>query len=267
MDSSLLSQETAIGIFDPYGRPFPRDLKSAAHAKTRRRFVCEQPVVDYGAIHARLMSAYGHDPSTISAAEFERRAEKVLGDLRADPTLSNVAAGVKVPFFLANLTDDDQGRALDATHLPALKRAYVEKFPSRAFVDHNKEPLAGTVTIAQGSRHERVIGAARGTVAVGYYFPCLLEYSVPAALEQVEAMPEKFSLAGGADTCAAFVGSPDLLYREDAYPPLLWFAALTTDDPMVGFHLEAYGYNLTFNRRVHFGHAAEYWGSGVVVLG
>jgi hypothetical protein len=35
----------------------------------------------------------------------------------------------------------------------------------------------------------------------------------------------------------------------------------------VGYHFEAYGHNLTFNRRPHFGQAAEYWASGLVVLG
>ena len=34
----------------------------------------------------------------------------------------------------------------------------------------------------------------------------------------------------------------------------------------IGYHFEAYGYNLTFNRRPHLGHAAEYWSSGISVL-
>ena len=49
------------------------------------------------------------------------------------------------------------------------------------------------------------------------------------------------------------------------YPPLLWLSGLasTADE---GHYFEAYGYNLTFNRRMHFGQAAEYWDSGLVVL-
>jgi hypothetical protein len=83
----------------------------------------------------------------------------------------------------------------------------------------------------------------------------------------MQSLPEHFLLSGGYDTSAALVGTPDLLLRTDGYPPLLWLAAVQTDKPLVAYHFEAYGYNLTFNRRVHFGQAAEYWNSGLTILG
>ncbi|XLM23265.1 hypothetical protein MKD33_18855, partial [Chromobacterium piscinae] len=61
---------------------------------------------------------------------------------------------------------------------------------------------------------------------------------------------------------AAFIGSPDLLLRRDGYPPLLWLSGLDGEKEGVGYHFEAYGYDLTFNRRVHQNMAAEYWASG-----
>ncbi|MBV5349669.1 hypothetical protein JZU71_00435, partial [bacterium] len=100
---------------------------------------------------------------------------------------------------------------------------------------------------------------------VGHYFPCLLEYSVPATIEQLQNTPSEILLAGGFDTCAAFIGSPDLLLKSQDYPPLIWLAALEAERKDVGYHFEAYGYNLTFNRRPHFGQVAEYWASGLVV--
>ena len=73
-------------------------------------------------------------------------------------------------------------------------------------------------------------------------------------------------MAGGFDTAAAFVAAPDLLLRGDGYPPLLWLAALDGEQPGIGYHFEAYGHNLTFNRRAHLDQTAEYWWSGITVL-
>jgi hypothetical protein len=104
-------------------------------------------------------------------------------------------------------------------------------------------------------------------VVVGVYFPCLLEYSVQAAREKIAQLPNNCLLAGGYDTAAAFIAAPNLLLREDGYPPLLWLSGLETDSEYAGFHFEAYGYDLTFNRRVHYDHVAEYWASAIVITG
>ena len=46
-----------------------------------------------------------------------------------------------------------------------------------------------------------------------------------------------------------------------------WCSALNGEKDNVGYHFEAYGYNLNFHRRSHLGHVAEYWWNGVTVLG
>jgi hypothetical protein len=102
---------------------------------------------------------------------------------------------------------------------------------------------------------------------VGRYFPCLTEYSVPACLERMFSLPEKFLLAGGADTSAALVGSPGLLLNEGGYPPKLWLAGLKTGADTMGYLYEAYGYNLTFNQRPHLNQASPQWAGALVVLG
>jgi len=256
-------------IFDEFGRPFPRGIKGPVHIKTRRRFIAVQPEIDYAQIHQRINAQLG-GADTLSVAEFTRRAKAILADLGRSSTMAAVLKGVHVPFFLPKVTDaspDDIGQDLQERYLKAVERSFVEKFPQYSFTNHHKDSLAGGLCIAAGSRHERLLSAARKGPVVGIYFLSLLEYSVPAAIEQMASLPECFLLAGGIDTCATLVGSPDLLLRTDGYPPLIWLASLGEENPGAGYYFEAYGYNLTFNRRMHFGDVAEYWSSGLVVVG
>jgi hypothetical protein len=99
------------------------------------------------------------------------------------------------------------------------------------------------------------------------YFPALREFSVPAALEKMAHLPPRFMLAGGVDTAAALIACPELLVRKDGYSPLLWLAALASDKDGEGYYFENYGYDLTFNRRMHFNQASEYSTAGLVALG
>ena len=73
-------------------------------------------------------------------------------------------------------------------------------------------------------------------------------------------------IIGKLDTCAAFIGSPNLLLNEDSYPPLLWMTALKSNKLDIGYHIEAYGHDLNFNKRPHLGNVAEYWGHSLVVI-
>jgi hypothetical protein len=253
-------------LFDEHGRRIPPDLGSAVLKENRRRFVCTQPQIGYGEIHARIKDHLGTGDA-LSAAEFEGRAEGILESLRSDTKTKHITDGIRVPFYLPKAKYPDLGEELEKGYLEAAKRSFQKQFPEYDFVNHHKDGLGGKLSTAPGSRHERLLEAMQQAAVVGYYFPCLSGYSVPAAIEQMETLPEKFLLAGGFDTCAAFVGSPDLLLRTDGYPPLLWLAALSGEKEEIGYHFEAYGYNLTFNRRPHLGRTAEYWASGLVVLG
>lgn len=253
-------------LFDAYGRRVPPPLISAAHQVTRRYFNITQPEIDYAAIHARIQNRL-EIPDALSAQEFEQRAKAILTKLRSDPRAHGIASGVRVPFFLPQASYADYGDALEKIYLKGVSSAYRDVLPKYEFVNHHKSGLAGKLSIAPGSRHERLLQAMQQSQVVGYYFPCLLEYSVPAAVEQMASLPDQFLLAGGFDTAAAFIGSPNLLLRTDGYPPLLWLGAMLGEKELIGYHFEAYGYNLTFNRRPHLGQAAESWANGLVVLG
>jgi hypothetical protein len=252
--------------FDSNGRCIPNGIASEYHKQTRRYFILEQPKIDYAATYARLVKHLAIQQS-ITANDFAERAENILEKLRHDPACSNILNGVHVPFMLPKQTSKDIGTLLDSHYINAVKSAFEDTFPNNSFTNHYKDSLNGKLSINKNSRHERLLSEQAEQVIVGYYFPCLMEYSVPAAIEQSSHLPEQFILAGGYDTSAALVGSPDLLLRKEGYPPVLWMAALDTEKTGVGYHFEAYGYNLTFNRKPHFDRVAESWTSGLVVLG
>lgn len=252
--------------FDEHGRLIPRNLQSPVFEKSRRYFSLTQPQIDYAKMHARLTQYLNIDAS-VSVDEFRFRAEKILEKLRADPLTRLILNGVHVPFMLPIEAASDIGSLLDNKYIPAVGAAFSEVFPDKGFTNHHKGGLTGKLAIALGSRHERLLQAQQSAVLVGVYFPCVLEYSVPAALEQMAQLPEQFLLAGGVDTASAMIAAPDLLLRKEGYPPVLWMAALDAEKTGAGYHFEAYGYHLTFNRRVHFDQPAESWACGLVLLG
>jgi hypothetical protein len=59
------------------------------------------------------------------------------------------------------------------------------------------------------------------------------------------------------------VGTPELIMKEDGYPPQLDLSAVDTPAPRYGYHFAPYGYNLTFNGRYHNGLASDYCSSGL----
>lgn len=252
-------------LFDDFGRCLPGAVQAPAHPRSRRYFTLQQPEIDYGASHARLQRHLGAG-ETVDAAAFAERANAILARLKADPATAAITRGVAIPFILPRLAVDDMGRTLDERFLPALGRAFEETYPDYRFTNHNVGGLDGRLRIQADSRHAGLVEAMDHAERVGLYFPALSEYSIPAALEKVAALPRHFLLAGGVDTCAALISAPGLLLRTDTYPPLLWLGALAGDQPGIGYHFEAYGYNLTFNRRAHLGQAAEYWTCGLSVL-
>lgn len=254
-----------LAQFDRYGRCLPFNVAAAVHVSTRRYFQCHQPEIDYASIHERSRRYLGE--LEVSANEFRARAESIMRRLADDPTTSPMTRGVAVPFVLPRADFADLGAALESHFLPGIAKAFTERFPEYSFVDHHYGNLSGVLQVAAGSRHQQLIEAMGQADVVGYYFPALSEYSIPAAIERLAGLPDDFLLAGGFDTVAALVGCPDLLLRTDGYPPLLWLAALMGERADAGYYFEAYGYNLTFNSRPHFNQAAEYWASGLVVIG
>ncbi len=263
--SNDIPSVSTVGLFDAMGRCLPDGVEAPVHVITRDYFGQIQPVLDYAAIHARFVDQFGA-ANLPDAMKFEQRAEAILVRIHTRLETRNLLNGVHVPFILPRASHDDIGEALDTRYLKAVQCTFKATLPDYDFIDHHSTRLKGRLRVAAGSRHDRLIEMMRQDSVIGWYFPCLREYSIPAAIERMANLPDDFLLAGGYDTCAALVGSPDLLLHKNGYPPLLWLGALTSKTGE-GYYFEAYGYNLTFNRRMHFGQVAEYWNSGLVVLG
>jgi hypothetical protein len=250
---------------DVYGRVIPHGLQAPAHMSSRRYFQIERCDRTPESSLERLQRHLGISTSWTAAA-FAARAEQIRNRISDDEVLAPLLNGVHVPFILPRIPKEDVGTLLEEQFLPAVGRAFESTQPGGQFVNHVPHSLAKCLSAAPGSRHQLLIEAAHQREVVGIYFPCLTEYSVPAALEAVAAFPGDFLLAGGFDTAAALVAAPDLLIRTGGYPPLLWLSGLAGETPAVGYHFEPYGLNLTFNRRAHLGLAAEYWWSGLTVM-
>lgn len=258
----------AAAPFDIHGRYLPAGLKAPAYPASRHWFLFEQPEVNYAEIHARTQRHLAGDKALDTSLEsFRDRAQAIQARVQADPDLAGLQQGVGVPFLLPAANLADYGTALEEHYIPAVKSAFEATLSPYDFVTHHPASLTGKLSVAPESRHESLLGAARSGDVVGWLYPCLREYSVPAMRESVAGMPGGVLLAGGIDTCAALVGSPQLFMRSGGYPPLLWLGALDGEKDGIGYHFEAYGYNLTFNRRAHLGQAAEYWAGALVVLG
>ena len=253
--------------FDKHGRCMPYSLVSPVCKNSRRYFLCEQPSIDYQTILVNINQCLNDGQHTIDLEEFKQRCQRIMDKLASDPLTENIGRGVHVPFVLPKRQYPDIGEALESIFLPSVDRSFRQKFPDYSFTNHNSKKLSGIVEVQEGSRHNELIEQNAKRTIVGMYFPCLSEYSIPAAIEQLRNLPRKFLLAGGYDTCAAFVACPDLLLRLSGYPPLLWMTGIRGDRDGFGYQFEAYGYNLTFNRRAHLGNAAEYWSSGLICIG
>lgn len=252
-------------LFDVSGRRIPPPGIGAPVNAASPRYTLVQPEIDYTDIHARLDAHAG--TTAVSAAEFADRADAVLESLRRTEETREVANGVRIPFIIGTGRFDDLGQALEERHLPALGRAWTARFPKSEFKNELKGGLGRKVSIAKGSRYERLVAALAAAPVVGYYFPLALSgFSVTAALSQMADLPDTFVLSGGFEACAALTGCPDLMMQTSGYAPQLDLSALASPAPGYGYHFAPYGVNLTFNGRFHNGLASDYCSSGLTVI-
>jgi len=261
----LCQHEEPATLFDDFGRCIPMVKNSSAHFKTRRYFQFEEQEIDYQSIYQRLNTAFDIKKQ-LSFNQFQSQVESLIQDIQKNDSLKSVLNGPTIPFIVPQTQVIDIGEELNNTYIKAVKNTFTSTFPDYEFNNYCSEIAKGSLSVAAGSRHDKLLTQITKQAVVGLYFPCFMEYSVPAMIEQIKFLPEQCLLAGGFDACAALVAAPNLLQRKKGYPPLLWLAGLEDENTKAGYHFEAYGYNLTFNRRSHFDHVAEYWSSGMVIL-
>lgn len=257
-----MAYETVIAsLFDAAGRRIPPPGVGAPVNPASTRYALAQPGIDESVIHGRISEHLG---AGISADELAARVAALLQRLRGDEATAPLANGTYVPFILPGGRYGDIGVELEERFLPAVGRSWKARYPKYEFRNELKGGLAGKVRIAKGSRHEQLIDALAAGPVVGIYFPLALSgFSVDAALRQMESLPDGAVLSGGYDVCAALVGCPELLMKEDGYPPQLDLSALESPAERYGYHFAPYGSNLTFNGRYHNGLASDYCSSGL----
>jgi hypothetical protein len=264
-----MGPETTQNLFDGHGRLIPPPNVRVYSQESRRYFTLNQPVVNYSAIHAGIQKHLGAGNS-ISLADFEKRSKSALEKLQQNEKTKGLLSAVHVPFFCPPQTSDaDIGQELEDIYLKAVGSAFTERFPEYSFKNSCEEKLSGRVSVVAGSRYEKLIQARKKGVVTGWYFPnCLSEYAIPDQQSLVSSLPDSLILSGGFDAAAAIAGSPDLLMKKEGqYPHLLALSALRSKDEKFFYHFEAYGWNLTFNRRSYVGAVSEYWAGGLTVLG
>mgnify|MGYP000151993860 CR=1 FL=1 len=258
-----LPEPVYSGHFDEFGRCSPVGLSAPAHLKSRRYFQIEKPAIDLPAIHARLNA---HLPGDLpSLDEFKLSYERIMRRIQKDPAMAGALHGPCIPFMLPQGLIVDEGAALEDAYLGAVKASFEQQYPESVFKSHVTRTLVEAFSTHEQSRHSLLLARLRRGPVTGVYLPAMREFSVPAALEKMAHFPQDVLLAGGLDTSAALVAAPQLLMRKEGYPPLLWLAALKTK-PGEGFYFEAYGYDLNFNRRMHFDQASEYGTCAIVIL-
>lgn len=247
-------------MFDQNGRLIPHANSVVYRKESRRYFTLAQPKLDLTAIYQRF-DKHLKLGGLLSLTDFERRSEEILNGLNKNEATKNMTKGIHVPFICLPSVDEK-------TYLSAVGESFKDMFSQYSFTNHCKSLVEGKV--AAGSRHDQLLAACKERVVVGWYFAnCLSEYSVPSQREVVQNLPPGLMLSGIVDAASAFVGSPDLLMKnqDNLYPHLLCCSAIVPPDEKFFYHFEAYGWNLTFNYRSYIGAVAEYWAGGLSVMG
>ena len=262
--NTMTLETSAADLFDEFGRCIPKTT-FPVHATSRRYFKCDEPQTSMKEAYARIKRYLGPGIE-VSEHDFCDAINRITQQMRNNPSTRKILSGVGVPFIIPRMLVTEIGTLLEEKFIPAIANAYESKFPAYRFTNHAVIGLAGKLSVLEGSRHERLIEAMSRKDVVGIYFPSLTEYSIPACIEQLQSLPDNLMLSGGFDTCAALTGTPEVLMRKEGYPPMLWLGALAGEKPGIGYNFEAYGYNLTFNRRAHLNATAEYWWNGLTVM-
>jgi hypothetical protein len=251
-------------VFDARGRLQPSgQISGAAHAVSRHYFRMEEinfdPQSSYDSLAVGLNVA-------LDKATFAARVDTMLEGMLSELGRSSVKNTVAVPFYLPKLDSTDLGTELQNKLLPAVSKSYNEMFPEYEFDVEYKGSIEGQLTSVEGLGHDRLQHAASQSDVLGVCLFALSEYSVQAAREQAALLPSSLGLTGALDLAAAFAARPDLLFNAKKYSPMIWMSGCETVWPHANFHFEAYGYNLTFNRRVHHELVAEYWHHGITTF-
>ncbi len=250
-------------FFDESGRFLPELTSKEVNKNSRNYFVIGNEIrneINNKKIFDNLQKYFG-DKIKINFNEFLERLNKIQLKTNNNIELKNIDKAVNIPFIIPIIENhSDIGSDISNILIPKLKISYENEYPLYNFSNHCSENLKNQINISKKSRYLKIIEKIKFKNIVGILYLNLNEFSFPAAEEIIEKMPEDFNLSGPYEIFSSLIGFPNLLYKKEKYPPLLWISSIKDkylND--TGYHIEPYGYNLTFNKRPHLNKAAEYW--------
>lgn len=243
-----------MDYFDQHGRRVPGEGMRVFSKQPSFYYRLEQPVINFAEILERSKKQ-GFVPQTLTANEFESKANSLLANLKASPEYANLLKGIFIPFVYhdKNQNEIDLGTDLEETLLPSVQESFKARYPDAHFkaVLQSDSKLPAHISLDTRSRYEGFIKASRAGAVVGLFFPqATQEFDIESQRLQMETLPAlkgaEVCLSGGKDICSALVGSPELLINGDFYTPILCMSAYAHSDPRLVLLVKAYGPHLEF---------------------
>ena len=259
----------SIKYFDADGRCVASFTKNDVYKDSRKYFQLDKNRIKNIQLNENFdnIKKFLCPDLSINFNQFKNGIEQLKEGLKKNEDFNNLLNNTSIPFILPKSNDEDVGSNIAKNYLPALEKSFKNSFPKYDFKNHCKDNLSNKIKIWKNSRYDKITDKIKTDEVIGLIFPCLNEFSFPAAIETLKNLPENFILAGGYEIISALVGCPSLLKKDKGYPPLLWLSSLhNSEDNNICYHLEPYGYNLTFNRRAHLNKAAEYWWHSIAII-
>lgn len=248
--------------FNENGRFNTNLINSPAIKKSRNYFALEENIknnINLDIIYKNYENNFILTKN-ISLDIFKKKIKDLYNQISLDEKIKNLLKGHSFPYILPIMNDSDIGENMQNIYLPALKKSFKSKFPNYDFINHINYNLNNEVLIRDGSRYKEYLANKPEQEKIGILFPCLNEFSFQASIEAINLLPKNFNLCGAYEVISCLIGMPEILYKKDKYPPLLWFSSLhKKNEDRTSFHIEPYGYNLTLNERSHLNLSAEYW--------
>ena len=256
-------------FFDNEGRCLSSLSDKPSYEKSRYYFNLDEQLkknINLEKIYSNFENNFNIS-NVLKFSQFEEEIIKIKNKIKNNTKTKNLLNNFSFPFYIPKLANKDLGSNLENFFFPKLEKSYKLMFPEFQFINHCKESIEKKIKFIENSNYEKFLNKLDSNEGiVGLIFPCLNEFSFPATQDIINKLPENFNLSGGYEITSALIGQPNILMRKEKYPPLLWFSSLINNvDSNIGYHIEPYGYNLTFNQRAHLDQAAEYWWHSISV--
>lgn len=253
-------------FFDVEGRCIPAKLFDRV-TEPDRTYRIDQPALE-SRIRLQRVTSFLKGSEILPADQFESSISSLLAGITSDPKIRNVLRGVHLPIGLPRIPAGlDYGEILEEAFFPVLEASYKDAFPGRQFQNNCRGRLKGRIKLVPRTRHERLLAAMNdGPVCAIFFPPALLGYSVLAARQQIESLPESFILSGPFDGAMAFAMYPQELAR-DKLAPGVALPGVHWRRECASVNLKPANVCLSFHYMGPLGNASSRYSNGLLYIG